>query len=160
MQYQGVFEIVTVSFLIVGHTHNLVDQTFVALTYQLRKGDALSVNLILRACNLDPNSSVTRIYTLTHPNSSVTRISTLTQTQTNLVTVNCYEDIKNAYWDAYKVEKPDCVEVAELTLNPTIKSYTLLCILYVTNLPIRANYVCRGLLELACAKDGNICGLC
>lgn len=147
MQYQGVFEIVTVSFLIVGHTHNLVDQTFVALTYQLRKGDALSVNLILRACNLDPNSSVTRIYTLT-------------QTQTNLVTVNCYEDIKNAYWDAYKVEKPDCVEVAELTLNPTIKSYTLLCILYVTNLPIRANYVCRGLLELACAKDGNICGLC
>ena len=113
MQYQGVFEIVTVSFLIVGHTHNLVDQTFVALTYQLRKGDALSVNLILRTCNLDLNSSVTRIYTLT-------------QTQTNLVTVNCYEDIKNAYWDAYKVEKPDCVEVAKLTSNnPTnpIPSY-------------------------------------
>ena len=106
------------------------------------------MNLILRTCNLDPNSSVTRIYTLT-------------QTQTNLVTVNCYEDIKNAYWDAYKVEKPDCVEVAdELTLNPTIKSYTLLCILYVTNLPIRANYVCRGLLELACAKYGKVCGLC
>ena len=106
MQYQGVFEIVTVSFLIVGHTHNLVDQTFVALTYQLRKGDALSVNLILRTCNLDPNSSITRIYTLN-------------QTQPNLVTVNCFEDIKNAYWDAYKVEKPDCIEVAiKINIQP------------------------------------------
>ena len=37
----GVFDIVRVSFLIVGHTHNLVDQTFVALTYQLRRSGLL-----------------------------------------------------------------------------------------------------------------------
>jgi len=45
----GVFDIVRVSFLIVGHTHNLVDQTFVALTYQLREVNVKSLEDILQA---------------------------------------------------------------------------------------------------------------
>ena len=35
--------------MIVGHTHNLVDQTFVALTYQLREVNVKSLEDILKA---------------------------------------------------------------------------------------------------------------
>ena len=34
----GIFDVVIFSFLIVGHTHNKVDQQFVALTFELRRG--------------------------------------------------------------------------------------------------------------------------
>jgi hypothetical protein len=34
----GLFDVVIFSFLIVGHTHNKVDQQFVAITFELRKG--------------------------------------------------------------------------------------------------------------------------
>ena len=34
----GLFDVVMISFLIVGHTHNIVDQQFVALTFELRRG--------------------------------------------------------------------------------------------------------------------------
>ena len=34
----GLFDVVMISFLIVGHTHNIVDQQFAALTFELRRG--------------------------------------------------------------------------------------------------------------------------
>jgi hypothetical protein len=34
----GLFDVVIFSFLIVGHTHNKVDQQFVAITFELRRG--------------------------------------------------------------------------------------------------------------------------
>ena len=60
----GVFDVVIISFLIVGHTHNCVDQTFSEITFELRK-----------RC------------------------------------VKQLTDLVSAYNDAYKLEKPKCVEV-------------------------------------------------